>query len=77
MSTYKENLAALKSEYELKMAELEAENARLRGEKKSEEEKRIVAAAQYEKYLEEYVSVKLFRIKEELKKYLAQKGFSV
>ncbi len=61
MSTYKENIAALKSEYELKMAELEAENARLRGEKKSEEEKRNAAAEQYEKYLDEYVSVKLFR----------------
>ena len=61
MSNYKENIAALKSEYELKLTELEAENARLRGEKKDSEEKRRAAAAEYEKYLNEYVSVKLFR----------------
>ena len=61
MEKYIENIAALKSEYELKMAELEAENARLRGEKKSNEEKRRAAADEYEKYLNEYISVKLFR----------------
>ena len=49
MSNYKENIAALKSEYELKLTELEAENARLRGEKKDSEEKRRAAAAEYEK----------------------------
>ena len=61
MSTYKENIAALKDEYELRLTELEAENARLRGEKKNKEEKRRAEAEKYEKYLNEYVSVKLFR----------------
>ena len=61
MSTYKENIAALKGEYELRLTELEAENARLRGEKKNAEERKAAAAAEYEKYLNEYVSVKLFR----------------
>ena len=61
MEKYKESIAALKGEYELKMAELEAENARLRGEKRSQEEKRRAAADEYEKYLNEYISVKLFR----------------
>ena len=61
MEKYKESIAALKGEYELKMAELEAENARLRGEKRSQEDKRRAAADEYEKYLNEYISVKLFR----------------
>jgi hypothetical protein len=61
MSTYKENIAALKGEYELRLTELEAENARLRGEKKSAEERKAAAAAEYEKYLNEYISVKLFK----------------
>jgi hypothetical protein len=61
MEKYKETIAALKGEYELKMAELEAENARLRGEKKTVEEKKRAAADEYEKYLNEYISVKLFR----------------
>ena len=61
MEKYKESIAALKGEYELKMAELEAENARLRGEKRSQEEKRRAAADEYERYLNEYISVKLFR----------------
>ena len=51
MSTYKENIAALKDEYELRLTELEAENARLRGEKKNKEEKRRAEAEKYEKYL--------------------------
>ena len=61
MEKYKESIAALKGEYELKMAELEAENARLRGEKRSQEDKRRAAADEYERYLNEYISVKLFR----------------
>ena len=61
MEKYKETIAALKGEYELKMAELEAENARLRGEKKTVEEKKRAAADEYERYLNEYISVKLFR----------------
>lgn len=55
------NIAALKSEYDIKLATLEAENARLRGEKKSVDEKRRAAKAEYERYLNEYISVKLFK----------------
>ena len=61
MEKYKESLAALKEEYELKLASVEAENARLRGEKKSREDKLKVSAEEYEKYLNEYISVKLFK----------------
>lgn len=61
MQNYKESLAALKEEYELKLASAEAENARLRSEKKSKLEKAKSSAAEYEKYLNEYISVKLFK----------------
>ncbi len=61
MEKYKENIEALRAEYESKLAEKEAENARLRGEKANEAEKAKAAAREYEDYLNEYISVKLFR----------------
>ena len=61
MEKYKESIAALKAEYEQKLAEKEAENARLRGEKKSAEELKRAKAKEYETDLNEYISVKLFR----------------
>ena len=61
MENFKEAIAALRAEYEQKLAEREAENARLRGEKKNADEKKKLAAQQYENYLNEYISVKLFK----------------
>ena len=61
MEKYKESIAALKAEYEQKLAEKDAENARLRGEKRSAEEKARAKAQEYEDYLNEYISVKLFK----------------
>ncbi len=61
MTKYNEAIAALREEYEQKLAEKEAENAALRGEKRSEEEKRRESAREYERYLNEYISVKLFK----------------
>ena len=61
MEKYKESIAALKAEYEQKLAEKDAENARLRGEKKSAEDKARAKAQEYEDYLNEYISVKLFK----------------
>ena len=61
MTKFNEAIAALKEEYELKLAEKEAENARLRGEKRSADERAREAAREYERYLNEYISVKLFK----------------
>ena len=61
MAHYSEDIAALKAEYEQKLAEKEAENARLRGDKKRAQEKALEQAREYEKYLNEYISVKLFK----------------
>lgn len=61
MSGYSENIAALRAEYEQKLAEKEAENARLRGANRKAEERAIEQAREYEKYLNEYISVKLFK----------------
>ena len=61
MEKYKETIAALKAEYEQKLAEKDAENALLRAENKKAEDKAIAAANEYEKYLNEYISVKLFK----------------
>ncbi len=58
---YNESIAALRAEYEQKIAEKEAENARLRGIKRSEDEKAREKAREYENYLNEYISVKLFK----------------
>ena len=61
MKEFNEAIAALKAEYEQKLAEKEAENARLRGKKKNEEERAREQAREYERYLNEYISVKLFK----------------
>lgn len=61
MSEYSENIAALKAEYERKLAEKEAENARLRGDSQKARERAIEQAREYENYLNEYISVKLFK----------------
>ncbi len=58
---FDEAIAALKAEYEQKLAKKEAENARLRGVKEKEEESVREAAREYERYLNEYISVKLFK----------------
>ena len=76
MEKYKETLAALKAEYEQKLAEKEAENALLRAKKKDAEQKSREAAEEYERYLNEYISVKLFRDGEKYKDdvYVAVNG---
>lgn len=61
MKEYNEAIAALKAEYEQKLAEKEAENARLRNIKKTAEERAKAQAKEYENYLNEYISVKLFK----------------
>ena len=61
MKEFNEAIAALKAEYEQKLDDKEAENARLRGKKKNEEERAREQAREYERYLNEYISVKLFR----------------
>ena len=61
MSEYSENIAALKEEYERRLAEKDAENARLRGIKRNAEQRAREQAREYEKYLNEYISVKLFK----------------
>ena len=61
MSHYSEDIAALKAEYEQKLAEKEAENARLRGVNKKAQERALEQAREYERYLNEYISVKLFK----------------
>ncbi len=58
---FDEAILALKAEYEQKLAAKEAENARLRGDKKRQEERAREQAREYEKYLNEYISVKLFK----------------
>lgn len=61
MAHYSEDIAALRAEYEQRLAEKEAENARLRGDRKRAEERARKAAREYENYLNEYISVKLFK----------------
>ena len=61
MDKYKENIEALRAEYESRLAEKEAENARLRGERADACEAVKRAAEEYEKYLNEYINVKLFK----------------
>lgn len=58
---FDEAIAALKAEYEQKLAEKEAENARLRQNKRAAEERARAQAKEYEDYLNEYISVKLFK----------------
>ncbi len=61
MKEYNEAIAALKAEYEQRLAEKEAENALLRGAKREKDERALAAAREYEDYLNEYISVKLFK----------------
>ena len=61
MSKLNETIAAIRAEYEQMLAEKEAENAILRGEKKIAAERARAAAKEYEDYLNEYVSIKLFK----------------
>ena len=61
MSKLNETIAAIKAEYEQMLAEKEAENAILRGERRLAAEKAKEAAREYEEYLNEYISVKLFK----------------
>ena len=61
MSKLNETIAAIRAEYEQMLAEKEAENAILRGEKRLAAEKSRAAAEEYERYLNEYISVKLFK----------------
>ena len=61
MSKIKDTIAAIKAEYEQMLAEKEAENAILRGERRLAAEKAKEAAREYEEYLNEYISVKLFK----------------
>ena len=61
MSKLNETIAAIRAEYEQMLAEKEAENAILRGEKRLAAEKARAAAEEYERYLNEYISVKLFK----------------
>ena len=76
MEKYKETIAALKAEYEQKLAEKEAENALLRGKKKQAEDYARAKADEYERYLNEYISVKLFKDNEKYKDdvYVAVNG---
>ena len=61
MKEFNEAIAALKAEYEQRLAEKEAENARLRGINKKADEFAREQARAYEDYLNEYISVKLFK----------------
>ena len=61
MSKLNETIAAIRAEYEQMLAEKEAENAILRGEKKIAAERARAMAKEYENYLDEYISVKLFK----------------
>jgi hypothetical protein len=76
MSKLNETIAAIKAEYEQLLAEKEAENAILRGEKKLAAEKARAEAKEYEDYLNEYVSVKLFKDQDKYKEdvYVAVNG---
>ena len=61
MKEFDEAILALKEEYERKLAAKEAENALLRQDKKAEKERALAQAREYENYLNEYISVKLFK----------------
>lgn len=76
MSQYDEKIAALRAEYEHRLAEKEAENTLLRGKRKIADERAALAAREYEDYLNEYVSVKLFKDNDKYKDdvYVAVNG---
>ena len=73
---YNEALNALKAEYEEKLAKMEAECALLRKQEKDRENARKNKLAKEEAYLNEYVSIKLFRDNDKYKDdvYVAVNG---
>lgn len=73
---YNDALLALKEEYEQKLSKMEAECALLRKKEKDADDQRKVKRAKEEEYLNEYVSIKLFRDNDKYKDdvYVAVNG---
>lgn len=73
---YNEALMALKAEYDEKLSALEAECALLRKKEKEVYDEKKSKLADEEKYLNEYVSIKLFRDNDKYKDdvYVAVNG---
>lgn len=76
MENYNEALMALKAEYEEKLSAVEAECALLRKKEKESSEEEKSEIAREEEYLNEYVSIKLFRDNDKYKDdvYVAVNG---
>lgn len=73
---YNDALLALKEEYEQKISQMEAECALLRKKDKDADDARKAKKAKEEEYLNEYVSIKLFRDNDKYKDdvYVAVNG---
>lgn len=73
---YNDALLALKEEYEQKINKMEAECALLRKKEKEADEKKKAQKSKQEDYLNEYVSIKLFRDNDKYKDdvYVAVNG---
>lgn len=73
---YNDALLALKEEYEQKLSKMEAECALLRKKEKDADDQRKFKRAKEEEYLNEYVSIKLFRDNDKYKDdvYVAVNG---
>ncbi len=73
---YNDALLALKEEYEQKLSKMEAECALLRKKEKDADDERKAKRAKEEEYLNEYVSIKLFRDNDKYKDdvYVAVNG---
>lgn len=73
---YNDALLALKEEYEQKLSKMEAECALLRKKEKDADTERKSKRAKEEEYLNEYVSIKLFRDNDKYKDdvYVAVNG---
>lgn len=73
---YNDALLALKEEYEQKISKMEAECALLRKKEKDADDERKAKRAKEEEYLNEYVSIKLFRDNDKYKDdvYVAVNG---
>lgn len=76
MENYNEALMALKAEYDEKLGALEAECALLRKKGKDSSDEKKSELAKEEEYLNEYVSIKLFRDNDKYKDdvYVAVNG---
>ena len=76
IENYNEALMALKAEYEEKLSAKEAECALLRQREKANSDEKKKEKAREEEYLNEYVSVKLFRDNDKYKDdvYVAVNG---